>query len=166
MLRPFVLVLTTFFSLQASALPSSSMIDRELEAMALLQLQEEGLELNQPRDLGDFLQNLQQQVQELKDSLLAAFDTNGNGRIDPGPEWDNFTTTVRDVVLLLADSNQNGRIDASDLAALSEQLLMQAQEQVLTRLCPEVTKQAEAAGPFLPFRPLLNQLYKLCQDKV
>lgn len=143
--------------------------DLELEAMALIHLSQmqadadaETLRLN---GVGDVFQNigeLVKQIEEVKDQLVDQFDENKNGRIDPGPELDNFKETIQSVILLLADSNTNGRIDLQDIKVLTEMLLDQAKAKALELACPTIIREAEKAGWWLRFRPVLKHFYEIC----
>lgn len=113
----------------------------------------------------DILKKIEEQVQSLKDTLLASYDENGNGRIDAGTEFDNMTAGLKALVMVLADSNQNGKIDGEDLNALAKLALEQAKEHVRTDICPVAVKQAEEAGMWLNFRPVLKSLNTFCQSE-
>ncbi len=152
------------FSSVSFAAVRDPQVDLELEAMALvqvIQLQTEA-DAGARSGLGDFLKNLVQGIEDLKQQLLDQFDANGNGRIDPGAELDAFKETIQSVVLLLADSNQNGRIDLEDVRVLSQFLVTQVQEKAKEQFCPAIVKQGEAAGWWIRFRPVLNNLYQAC----
>lgn len=141
----------------------------ELEAMALVQLSgmqaEAGAETQRLSGLGDALGNigdLVKQIEDIKNQLVEQFDENKNGRIDPGPELDNFKETIQSVILLLADSNTNGRIDLEDIKVLTQTLLDQAKGKALELACPSVIREAEKAGWWLRFRPVLKHFYEVC----
>ncbi len=138
----------------------------ELEAMAMTQLiasmdESERMQLG-ALGLGDAIKDALAKLEEIKQQILDQFDTNGNGRIDPGAELDSFKETIQSIVMLLVDSNQNAKIDAEDIKVLTEFLLNKIQEQAKAQVCPVVIAEAEKAGPWLKFRPLLKQMYQLC----
>jgi hypothetical protein len=143
--------------------------DLELEAMALLHLAQVHTEADAENlrlaGIGDAFQNigeLLKQIEDVKDQVVDQFDENKNGRIDPGPELDNFKETIQSVILLLADSNANGRIDLQDIKVLTETLLDQAKAKALEVACPTVIREAEKAGWWLRFRPVLKHFYEIC----
>ncbi len=160
---PFVVWLSASPSM-ASELDTQTQLD--LEAMALVQLihtpESEILDQDTPRGLGDVIGDAWKKLQELKQQLLDQFDTNKNGRIDPGPELDNFKETVKSIILLLADSNQNGHIDAEDIKELTLFYLKQAEEKAKAKFCPKIIEEAEKAGDSLKYRPILKHLYQEC----
>ncbi len=141
----------------------------ELEAMALVHLSQMQAEADAetPRlnGIGDVFQDIGdvlKQIEDVKDQLVDQFDENKNGRIDPGPELDNFKETIQAVILLLADSNANGRIDLQDIKVLTQTLLDQAKSKALELGCPTVIREAEKAGWWLRFRPVLKHFYEIC----
>jgi hypothetical protein len=143
--------------------------DLELQAMALIHLSEvqAEMEAENPRlkGIGDVFQDIGEvikQIEDVKDQLVDQFDDNKNGRIDPGPELDNFKETIKSVILLLADSNSNGRIDLEDIKVLTQTLLDQAKAKALDVACPTIVKEAEKAGWWLRFRPVLKHFYEIC----
>lgn len=129
----------------------------------------------QKADAGEFLRSLlnpaeilkkiEEQVQSVKDTLLASYDENGNGKIDAGTEFNNMQEGLKALVMVLADSNQNGKIDGEDLNALAKLALEQAKEQVRSNICPVAVKQAEEAGIWLNFRPVLKSINSFCTSE-
>ncbi|RYZ88702.1 MAG: hypothetical protein EOP04_08690 [Proteobacteria bacterium] len=109
-----------------------------------------------------FLDGLKTQVEGVKETLLLSFDADGNGKIDPGTETENFKEGIKAIALVLGDTNQNGKIDAEDIVSLSETALLQVQGQILTKVCPGVERQAQLAGIFLAFRPVLSKMNDIC----
>ena len=159
------------FSNAAFAVSQDEQVDLDLEAAALIQIAEGqvvqdrsffGFDLAHPFA---FLDTLKDQIASVKDTLLTSFDTNGNGKIDAGPEFDGFKSGISAIVLLVADSNQNGKIDADDLAALSKLALTKVEEETLKNVCPVVYKQVDLSGAFIAVRPVLKQLNDVCLAK-
>ncbi len=168
-MKKLLLALPFAFLFQVSLAQASSQdeqIQLDLEAMALVELihapENTSLDSDSPRGLGDAISDAWKKLQDLKQQLLDQFDTDKNGRIDPGPELDNLKETIKSVVLLLADSNQNGRIDAEDIKELTLFYLKQAEEKAKTKYCPKIIEEAEKAGDSLKYRPILNLLYQQC----
>jgi len=69
---------------------------------------------------------------------------------------------MQSIILLLGDSNANGRIDLQDIKVLTESLLDQAKAKALEVACPAVIREAEKAGWWLRFRPVLKNFYEIC----
>ncbi len=140
----------------------------DLQAMALIhlsQMQEAGAETPRLAGIGDVFKDLEglvQQLEELQDQIVDQFDANENGRIDHGPELDNFKETMQSIIMLLADSNTNGRIDLEDIKVLTQTVLDQAKAKALEVACPTIIKEAERAGWWLRFRPVLKHFYQIC----
>ncbi len=112
----------------------------------------------------DFLKDLQSQLQGVKEMLISSYDENGNGKIDPGTEFDNFKAGLKMLLTLTADKNQNGKIDAEDIAVLTKDALAKVRSDSLTNFCPFVHQQADFAGIFLKFNPLLSHFENVCNE--
>lgn len=143
--------------------------DLELEALALIHLSEvqseAGPETLRLKGIGDAFQDIGElikQIEDIKQQVIDQFDENKNGRIDHGPELDNFKETMQGLILLLADSNTNGRIDLEDIGVLTQTLLDQAKTKALEVACPTIIREAEKAGWWLRFRPVLKHFYEIC----
>jgi hypothetical protein len=141
----------------------------DLQAMALVHLSQlhaegspEALRLGGLGDIFKDLEGLVQKIEEVQDEIVDQFDANENGRIDPGPELDNFKETMQSIIMLLADSNGNGRIDLQDIAVLTQTVLDQAKAKALEVACPTIIREAEKAGWWLRFRPVLKHFYEIC----
>ncbi|WP_141734196.1 hypothetical protein [Oligoflexus tunisiensis] len=171
-------VCRTFIGAVMSLLFSSSLAwgavhdrqtDLELQAMALVYMSQQHAEagVDTPRlsGIGDVIQDIGEfitQIEDIKEQLITQFDENGNGRIDFGPEMDNFKETIKSVILLLADSNANGRIDLADIRVLTQMVLDQIKAKTLEVACPTIIKEAEKAGWWLNLRPVLKHFYEIC----
>lgn len=148
--------------LQAAALAqiaSGTAPESDVHARSFL-----GLDLNALNPI-NVIKKLQEQVATIKDTILTSFDTNGNGKIDQGQEFQDFKTGVKAIVMLVADTNESGKIDFEDIGVLSKLALTKIQEQTLTTICPAIYKQVQFSGPFMAVRPVLAQLNKLCLAK-
>ena len=114
------------FSSMALAVSHDEQTELDLQAAALVQVSQ-GQEAVQDRsffgiDLANpfsFLDKLKEQIESVKSTLLTSFDENGNGKIDPGTETENFKAGIKSIAMLIGDTNQNGKIDAEDIGPLN-----------------------------------------------
>jgi hypothetical protein len=143
-------------------------VDLLLEGVAMAKLmqsaemQSEIFALPRPRGLIDTIEGIKRNINNFIEAFLATFDTNGNGRIDPGPELENFKKTLNDVALMLLDSDNDGKIEAGEVTAIAEQVINQFKGDIEERVCTVVILEAQKWGAYIKFNPLLNAAYKLC----
>ena len=136
-----------------------------LAAVALMQdaeLQSEIISGEHPRGVIDTIEAIKKNLEGLRDSFLATFDLNKNGRIDAGEETENLKKTVNDVILLLVDTNQNGAIEPQEITALVQQIAGQLKTQIEERVCTGVITEAKKWGKAIDFNPLLKAAYDKC----
>ncbi|MBC7658235.1 MAG: hypothetical protein H7249_00850 [Chitinophagaceae bacterium] len=139
----------------------------DLEAAALVQVSEhaDGIEARSIFDIGShfaWIKKVKDQVENAKQTLLASYDTNGNGRIDPGPEFKAFVVGIKALALVLGDTNGNGRIDATDIVVLTQGAETKVQDSLMAKICPTIEAKASAAGFFLKFHPVLKKSNEIC----
>lgn len=160
-------------SLPALAVSQDDQVELELQAAALATLNSSippapkapenpsifGLELKNPFD---FLKDVTEQINGVKETLIASFDENGNGKIDHGTEFDNFREGVSLLLTFAADKNGNGKIDADDIGVLTKDAIENLRVQTLTTFCPAVHQQVRLSGIFISVRPLLKHFEKEC----
>lgn len=140
-------------------------LDEQLEMIALYKLAQdpEALARKGPlSDAWDVVENITAFVDDIKNAFLATYDTNGNGFIDPGEEWESLQSSVKDIIVLVADINYDGKVEAQELAAVAQQFLGALNIQVQDAVCTQVIVDAEKSGIFLNLRPVLKHLYKKC----
>lgn len=163
----------SLLSLPAFAASHDEQVKLELEAAALATLNSSDIPEAPPvpssyrMDLKkpfDFLKDLREQLESIKETLVSSYDENGNGKIDAGTEFNNFRDGVKLLLTLVADKNQNGKIDAEDILTLTKEAFEKIRSNTLTRVCPFVYQQADFAGIFLKFNPLLVHFEKVCTE--
>ena len=76
-----------------------------------------------------------EQVREIVRLVVDSYDENGNGKIDPGPEWDAFVDSIEEFAMIYLDKNGNGHIDHQDVIALIKELTGQAKGQLTQVIC-------------------------------
>lgn len=162
----FMLIFASASQAEArSAEDQSRSLDENLELIALAHLANNPEQMQNRgaiSDLKDILENIAAFVEGFKDSFLATYDSNGNGRIDPGAEWNNLQQSIREIVLLVADTNYDGKVEPQEIAAVVQSYLKSLNEQVTDTVCTEIIVKAEKSGVFLNFRPVLKHLYRQC----
>lgn len=145
-----------------ATMPDSMEEGLELIALHQLALRQAELDRSGLSDLKDIVENIAAFVEGFKDSFLATYDTNGNGIIDLGPEWNGLQRSIRDIVMLIADSNLDGKVEPQELAGVIQTYVTALNEQVKDFVCTGIIVEAERLGYFLNFRPVLKHLYGQC----
>lgn len=161
-MKRFLAVFLGFLSITSLSFAQDAETDKAFENISMEDLQPFAVQTHALPNPIDLINKVKEQIQTVKDTLLASYDENGNGKIDAGTEFDNMVTGMKALVMVLTDSNQNGKIDGEDLDALAKVALLQAKEHVRTNICPQAIEDAEAAGFWLNFRPVLKALQTFC----
>ncbi len=113
--------------------------------------------------LGDLINNIQAMIEESKEGLfLYVTDTNGNGQIDAGAEWDSFLKLTREWALDPYDSNKDGKIDVDEFNSIARDVWRTALGKDRDKLCPKYLEEAEGLTEMPDYFPSLKELQAVC----
>ena len=87
--------------------------------------------------IGDWIAAKIAEIREVSDALVEMYDENGNGRIDPGSEWDNLRAALIELSKNYLDSigNSDGKLDTSDIDGIFLYFVNTLEDFAVKQLC-------------------------------
>ena len=161
-MKRLFLVFALIFAGQSYGKPASALVAADTSRTLMLLMSEwEGIEIYD--EGGGFLDQIREFLDESYAFLLENFDYNNNGRIDFGPELRDSISEVNSIIVSFLDRVGDGKLARIEIRLFFEELFVLLRDEAVARACEVINEEAEKAGPWLPFRPVLKYLSEQCR---